>query len=64
MMLFVDVIGWTCGFAVLDNQVAEIERYSDRNKSDGPINRDSLSDFVKLSSSYLPPELFEGVQSK
>eukprot|EP00268_Persea_americana_P033362 TRINITY_DN3302_c1_g1_i2.p1 TRINITY_DN3302_c1_g1~~TRINITY_DN3302_c1_g1_i2.p1 ORF type:complete len:219 (-),score=70.89 TRINITY_DN3302_c1_g1_i2:602-1258(-) len=48
--------------SMLDNQVAEIERYSDRNKSDGQINRDSLSDFVKLSSSYLPPELFEGTK--
>lgn len=47
---------------MLDNQAAGVGRYSDGNKPVGQINHGSLSDFVKLTSSYVPPELFEGVQ--
>lgn len=66
MMQFDDTmwIGWAGGFAVLDNQAAGVGRFSDGNKPVGQINHGSLSDFVKLTSSYVPPELFEGVQSK
>lgn len=47
-------------FVLPENQYAEIERYSDRDKPQMNAKREPLTYYLKLTSTYFPVELLQG----
>lgn len=57
------VILYTAWIIVPEVQRTEIEKFSDRSKSNSTLKRDSLAQILQLTSRNFPEELVEGMQS-
>ncbi|KAL8166293.1 hypothetical protein V2J09_007792 [Rumex salicifolius] len=47
-----------------DNQICDVERFSDMSKPRNKMKRESLSDYMKLQPGYFPLELIQGMKAR